>query len=79
MRQTIFEILQLDDLSSGINYQWAVVNYVLNLVAYWLKLSAMPIHPGVECPAVTSGNFYLSQINYSRIIALLKLPLEFWH
>ena len=79
MRHTRFKIFQLDNLSSGISCRWTVVNYALNLVAYSLKPGTMPIHSGVECPAVTPGNFYRSQINYSRIIALLKMPSEFWH
>ena len=79
MRHTSFQIFQLDDLSNSFNYLWTTVNYALNLVAYSTKPSIMPIHLGVERPAVTSGNFYRSQINYSRILALLKMPSEFWH
>ena len=79
MRHTRFQIIQLDYLSNSYNYLWTVVNYALNLVAYSLKPSTMPIYSGVECPAVTSGNFYRLPVYYSRIIALLKMPSEFWH
>jgi hypothetical protein len=79
MRHSKLQIFKLDNLSNGIAYLWTVVNYVLNLAPYSLKPSAMPIHSDVECIGVTSGNFYRSQINYSRNIAFLKMPSVFWH
>lgn len=79
MRYTSFKIFQLDELSNRLNYLGTWVNCALTLVANSFKLSAMPIHVCAKSPTSRSGNFYRSQINDSRIIALLKMPWEFWH
>ena len=79
MRHSKFQIFQLDDLSSSIAYLWTAVNYALNLTTYWVKLNTMPINSGVECFGVPSDRVYCSKFNYSRILAYVKMPSEFWH
>ncbi len=79
MRHSKFQIFQLEYLSNSIAYLWTEVNFALNLTTYSFKLNTMPINSGVECFGVLSDHVYSTKFNYSRILAYVKMPSEFWH